>query len=311
MRLKNIDFNSINEELKMAEAAAKAIRKHLGLSSSMKLSELYDAVIAELSQLNFKIAFSKKIINIQGMGHLPSITLFNHSTDRKRGGIIFIYDEYSAAKKRELLFHEYVHIYDQSSPLYSTNHTNLFNRFMLSKQNFLENVELKTDLTTLALMIPPAQLEQNLFKFSYNIEKIVKQYSEIEKSRVLEWITLHDCFPGHYALLFIWKNGKFLFKLDEYCHAHYGSSRTFDILNVLNNSNSVAWKNLNKKVSCLQDSSVIDKEEYYCFSFYEENVHQPLPLNPGTEELVICDKLVIIGWPKKVYDVIQKLQIKP
>jgi hypothetical protein len=180
---------------------------------------------------------------------------------------------------------------------------------MLSK-DILEKIELKTNLASLALMMPFEQFGKELFGSSYRrIESVVARYSSIETSMILEWIALHDYFGGHYAILFITKNAhdqEIIFKIDEYCR----TNSNFDIMSILVNPNSIAYQSKVSRTP-LNGESVIDNKTYFCFSFYERDIQQPMPsYTSPIEQMIIVDKLMIMGWPKDTYEFIQKLEYR-
>jgi len=304
MRLNKIDNRQ--DRLKNAEIEAAKIRDALKIKLPMNLKGLFSEVKNELARLNFEVYFTEKLNNVQKYGPVNSIIIFNDPTDRTKGGYIFINIKYSMKHKLEFLFHEFIHIFDRATPNYSTNVIDENNRFMSQKAN-MEEIELRTELTTLELMMPYEQLAQELFNCSHDIENIVMKYNKIETSRVVEWIALHDYFDSHYAVLLMRKNEKGKkepLKLDEYCRIN----NKFDITNIINNKDSNAYKSIQDEIH-VKGKSTIENKSYYCYSFYEKDVKQPLlPNLPKNEEMLTCDKLIIIGWDNDVYEFVKKLE---
>jgi hypothetical protein len=306
MRIKDLD--NFQDQLKEVELEAERIRNTLNLHLPMTQDQLNGAIKSMLKRWNFNIYSTSILRNFEDYGHLPSMTIFNHPTDRSLGGHIYIYGQYPPKKRRELLLHEFVHIMDTLTPDYSTNRNDIHNGYMLSKDN-LKNVELKTELTAMALMMPAEQFVKELFDNSYNVKKIVNDYSQIETNLILKWIALHDLFSCHYADIFLVENengSRFIYKIDEYCKF----DSNFDIMNIIVNPNSIAYKSRKDRTSYDGESN-IDNRSYYCFSFYEEGIQQPLPSEKSTvEQLLNCDELMVLGWPKNTYDIMKKLKFE-
>jgi len=310
MRLKN-DINDIQTNLADAKEQAAIIRNKLGLGNkTIEDSDFFSIIVNHIKSLNFDIVYTNKLQNVKNYGHLPSITIFNEQY-KPAGGRIYIYDKYSKKKKRELFMHEVVHIYDIYSPIWSTDKTDLKNGFILSERA-LKNIEIKTELTALEVMIPIEHMQNNLFINSYDIDTIVFKYRKINTSSVLTWLTINDCFNAHFAIIFFRDNKKEnnpieMFIIDEFCR--YKS--TPNIYDIIHNINSVAYKCFEKKVPKISGESHINPKIYQCFCYYEKEVQQPLPSSINPYEIIItCDEMVIIGWSKKAFDFIKELQFK-
>jgi len=304
MRLNKIDNRQ--DRLKNAEIEAAKIRDALKIKLPMNLRSLFTEVRNELTRLNFKVHFTEKLNNVQKYGSMNSLIIFKDPTDRTKGGNIYVYNKYSQEHIRELLFHEFIHIFDKATPNYSTNVIDESNRFMSQKAN-MEEIELRTELTTLELMMPYEQFGEELFNCSHDIENIVMKYNKIETSRVVEWIALHDYFDSHYAILLMRKNEKGKkepFKLDEYCRIN----NKFDILSIINNEDSNAYKSIQDEIT-VKGKSTIENKNYYCYSFYKKDVKQPLnSIARQMEYILECDILIIIGWDNDVYEFVKKLE---
>jgi len=308
MRLKDIDFKKIQNDLLEAKKQADIIRKSLKSPKlSVKSKKFYSYIFNRLNKLNFKIIFTNKIINVSNYGHLPSLTIFKEQHNKKGGGCIYIYDKYSVSRKRELLLREFVCIHDEFKPIWTTDNNDLNNGYIL-KKTVMEAIELRTELVTLELMMPTEEFQTDLFHYSYDINKIIKIYKTVIPSTIIKWIMMHDYFNAHYALIFFIKNKEKEFKLiiDEYCR----DINTFDIMNILLNENSIAFKTRKEK-EAKSGVSIIENKNYQCFCFYEKAVQQPLPLSVSREEEVLsCDEMTVIGWSKEVFDIIKELEFK-
>jgi hypothetical protein len=91
---------------------------------------------------------------------------------------------------------------------------------------------------------------------------------------------------------------------------HNLTAASCGVLNPTANKDSVAYKSIKERKNG-QGDSFIDKDEYFCFTFYEKDVQQPLPgLEEPFDRILPTDRIAIIGWPKNVYEIIQKLQLK-
>lgn len=308
MRLKN-DIAVIRNNLTDAKRQAADIRKILGLGNkTIKDADFFSIIVNHIKALNFDIVYTNKIEYIKNHGHLPSITIFKNQYDKKAGGRIYIYDKYNKKKKRELFIHEVVHIYDVYTPTWSTDEEDLQNGFIISAR-ILKNVEVKTDLIAMELMIPIDQFQKDLFACSYKIDEIVKQYKAIKTSSLLMWLTINDYFNAHFAVLFFKNNKnenspKEIIKIDEFSR----DKDARDIYDIIYNVNSIAYKSIkNRKPE--NGESDINNKKYQCFCYYEKEMQQPLPSSIDPYEIIItCDEMVIIGWSKEAFEFIRKLQ---
>jgi hypothetical protein len=303
------EINTIQSCLSDARKQATDIRNNLKLNDLSITDKDFFLTINEcLNDLHFDIVYTNKLKNFKTYGHLPSITIFKEQYQKTNGGRIYIYDKYSEEKKRELLMHEFIHIYDNFTPTWSTDDKDSINGYMLSKLT-LNAVELKTDLISMELMMPIHQMQIDLFNCSYDINKIVHQYRAIKPSSVLRWLTIHDYFNAHFAILYFVENKSRqieIIPIDEFSR----DKSTQFIYNVIYNEKSIAYDSYTHTVPKSGESN-IDNKDYQCFCFYEKNVQQPLPSNVNPlETIMTCDEMAIVGWPKDVYDYIKQLKFK-
>jgi len=309
MRLINKELKIIQKELIDAKKQADEIREKISLGelsiSKDKSVDFFDKIRQSLHSLGFIITYTNILEEIEGYGHLSSITFFNDQLDRTKGGQICIYKNYSIKKKRELLMHEFVHIYSEL-PAWSTNIRDRNIVFMLLPAT-LKDAEMRTELASLALMMPIEKFLKDLFDCSHDIEKIVDEYGEIKTNCIIQWIILHDFAHAHYAHLFFVKDkhGKENpIKIDEY----WRDNMAFDIYNILYNEDSVAFRSRDTRYPD-KGGSTIDNRKYYCFCFYERDVQQPLPSNAvSIEKVLLLDEMVVIGWSNEVYEIVKKLR---
>jgi len=307
MRIRDIDINEIQTVLTEAKSHADNIRNKLGLPNlSASDVNFYQYINNALKALNFDVIYTGKLEEVNVHGHVPAITKFYHQTDRSHGGKIFIYNKYSERKKNELLLHEFIHIYDDFTP-WSTDNTNGENAYKLTKL-IIKAVELRTELISLALMMPIEEFQNNLLLHSYDIIKIASLYRVVKPSSIAKWLILHDDYFAHYAII-IFNNIVSESKLivDEY----HSSNTAFNIQDILYNENSIAF-NSRKCRTDISGISTIDNQSYHCFCFYENDVKHPLPSSVSKKEKTItCDEMVIIGWSKNLYDIIKNLKAQP
>jgi len=315
MRLKK-DITGIKNNLTDAKRQAADIRNILGLGEkTIEDPAFFSIIVKHLKDLNFDLVYTNKIQNITGYGHIPSITVFNEQYNKHAGGRIYIYDKYSRKKKKELFIHEVVHIYDIYTPTWSTNEKDLQNGFIISER-ILRNVEVKTDLIAMELMMPIDQTQDTLFKNSYNIDVFVDKkngkYKAINTSTVLMWLTINDYSNAHFAVLYFidtnnGNNPTEIIKIDEFCN----DKSAQDIYDIIYNKNSIAFKTILEKCPNKSGESDINNKKYQCFCYYKEEMQQPLPSSIDPYEIIItCDEMVIIGWSKEAFDFITKLQFK-
>jgi hypothetical protein len=303
MHLRN-DINDIQNILSDAKDKAANIRKAVNLEKlSIKDDEYFTLINECLVTHNFSIHYTDELIYVKEYGIIPSIIFFDHQYDKTNGGRIYIYNEYSDEKKRELLMHEFVHIYDSAYPSLSTDSKN---GYMFSYL-ILNVIELRTELISMELMMPVQQMRIDLFGCSYKINEIVKQYKDIETSTVLRWVVVHDYYNAHFAILFIVEEGrKEKYYIEEYCR----NKSAKDINNMISSDKSIAYDCIENRKSD-DGISEINNKKYKCFCYYEENIQNPLLLNVDSSNLDCqCDKMVIIGWAEDVYEDIRKLKYK-
>jgi hypothetical protein len=307
------DINKVQNILLDAKKQAAVIRDKLNLGelSLSKAAKFVSFILKLLETLNFKTSYTDIFNEIEGYGHLPSMTIFYSNEKKTAGGHIYIYKGYSVERKRELLIHEFIHIYDDTIPTWFTDSTDYINGYMLSKQA-INDVELITDLISMELMIPIQQLQIDLFDCSYDIDNIVFRYKGIKISSILRWLIIHDYYNAHFAVLYKVKNEennsniKHLLRHDEY----FRDKNAKDIYNIVFNKNSKAYECIDKKDKCKGDS-IINNKDYQCFCYYKENIPLPLPPSADQSEMVrICDEIVIIGWSQEMYEHIKKLRFK-
>jgi hypothetical protein len=150
----------------------------------------------------------------------------------------------------------------------------------------------------------------DLISFSYDILSIIKKYRFYETSTILGWITMIDIFSSHFASLLICQDKqkiRKLIKLDEY--NQYAGSRAFDIDLILEDNNTIAHKCLDN-MQDIAGESCVDGKEYYCFAFYKKDIHQPIYISNVIDSLLIYDQMTIIGWPKRVREVTERICLK-
>ena len=308
MLLNSSDFYRIQKLLTESKEYALKYRKQLSLTDlSIKDKEFFiNQIVDRILGLGFSIKFTEKL-NLTGeYGHVPSIILYN-SHDKKQGGRIFVYEKYTSRKKLELLVHELIHILDIVCSLSTTMNEDGVNKYMILETT-LEQVEERTELISLAFMMPMDQFYSDLFGCLYNINDIVNLYGAIKASSIIKWMLLNDYFHAHYALLYIKNEDKDNPEAINIVDAYRHDSNTFDINNILSNKSSIAFKSKKEKVP-KSGESLIDDKYYQCFCFYEEDVYQSFPIDgSSSKEVTQCDEMVIVGWSKDTYLFIQKLK---
>ncbi|MDR0448395.1 MAG: hypothetical protein LBH07_06985, partial [Treponema sp.] len=100
LRLKDIDFTKIQNTLMNVDNESERIRNAIGLNSlSVTQNQFFAEIEKILDNMNFKIHYTDLLQNLefngQKMGHLPSVTFYNHQYQKDLGGDIYIYDKYS------------------------------------------------------------------------------------------------------------------------------------------------------------------------------------------------------------------------
>ena len=279
---------------------------------------------------NKSIKYDRLLCNTHENQSVSGFMKFNTS-NRTEGGVIMLNPDYSREAQFEALFHEYIHIKDTSLPIYSTNDAedksaeakNRVNAYILPiyakpdsspdynamgdqyNQNF---VEFQADMRTYTLIMPQEQIKESLLKNSYNIDTVLKRYEFMEKSSVLQWITINSDRPCHFAWVMFQKDSdnNIVQKLihDSCYYDPPNDPQQFDILAVLDTPDSAAAKAAmaSKRPQAVHQRSIIKRKEYYCYAYYELDQTKIVKNDSVTDFVPInFNRLLVIGWEKAVH----------
>jgi hypothetical protein len=267
-----------------------------------KYQELYRYIIDDLKRMNFVIEYNKNI-------NVPARTVFN-TTNRINGGTIMLNPYYSRNEMLEALYYEYVHIIDYILPIYEMYEYSPEYKVMVD-QYFQNLVEFQADVRTYTLLMPPEEIMESLLKNFYNIDVVLEQFKIMEKSSVLQWITIIDNLSCHFAWVMLQKdNDNNIVRRIAHDSCYYDKQndpQEFKIQKVLETPDSAAALAL-KNRQAVQKNSIIDGKEYYCYTYYETDPAKIVRNEaiPGSV-FINYDRLLVIGWERAVYDTIQHL----
>ena len=145
--------------------------------------------------------------------------------------------------------------------------------------------------------------------YNYNINKVLEKYHYLDKSSVLQWISIVSGIPCHFAWIMLEKdnNNNIIrrWNYDNFRYDYQKDPELFDIDTVIQTPGSAAAQAIMTGKPANKKSIINGKDEYYCNAYYEANQVQFY----GTKELAPnrFDSLLVLGWEKVVYDTIQQL----
>jgi hypothetical protein len=302
-----LKHHQIQQGLAKGEMSSRRnVRVPLKLENSNRV-ELWKGILQDLKNMGFTIEYTNVLNDLRINQSVVAITVFR-TNNRNDGGTIRVNNRFPLTSKIEAIYHEYAHIKDLTLPIHTTD-KDAFNNKATFDKDYLRLIEFQADMIAYMLMMPPEQLREDLIRNSYNIDTILEKYKAFEKSSVLQWIVLTNPLPCHFAWIILQKDNKnTIARRITHDSCYYDlqiDPKQFDIEAVIAKDGSAAAEALKTKKN-VHKSSKIDNVDYYCFAYYEE----PPPLGvlqegiPGTI-LIDCDRLLIIGWAKGFYDMIQ------
>jgi len=267
-----------------------------------KYQYVYKTVLEDLKKMNFRII-------VQDEPDLKShiFTEFNSSA-KTDGGTIMLNSRLSTNEKLEALYQEYVGIIDHPLPIYETSESSPDYRVLVDK-SYQRLVEFHADVRTCMLLLPQEKLRKSLFENAYNINKILEQYEYMETDTLLQWIIINTTIPCHFAWVICQKDeNNNIVQLLIHDNCYYNPSndpQSFGIGTVLNNEDSAAARAIKSGIP-VDQYSIIDSKEYYCYAYYEANRFKEVRSDVVLDSVTInYDRLLVIGWEKAVYDTMQ------
>jgi len=275
---------------------------------SMSLRDLVSIMSDDLKSKNFDYDSTNILYDDARKHSIPGlIDLYTY--DRKDGGIVRINKDYKISNQLEAFFHEYAHIKDDSLPILPKD-INAVNRKALYNNNYLRNIEFSVDMIAHTLMIPPANLTKDLLNSRYDINNVLDIYKVYDRGSVLWWLTLNVRYPCHFAWIMFERDKMGNTKIKKICDSctfdHYSDPKPFDIETVLKHKESAASIAVElKKPECVQKISEIYGMEYYCYAYYETDMPKEMVCEMIPDYNSSIDRLLVFGWPKNYYDLIQ------
>jgi len=252
--------------------------------------EDYTVMLGELKRMNYKIVYDETL-------KFPAVTFYNTS-NRAEGGIIKLNPKISPRDQLEAMHCEYLRIVD--------------NPLRIDDDSDQKKVELRAEMRTYTLLMPKDKMAQKLREKNYNIDEILKEYDRMETSSVLQWIVLTPNIPCHFAWVMYKKdkNGNIERDLihDSCYYDGKNDPQPFNIKEVLKTPDSAAV--LAMKTGRMNKYSTIkgkDTKDYYCYAYYETGQKKEIR-NKVKSELICYDRLLVIGWEKEYYDLMQEVK---
>ena len=244
--LKTLTHKKIQRGLFRGKESAGRIRDGLGIPKNASRREVFNRITADLKSMGFKILPDEKFLNVKTNQSVPALTVFN-SKDRTKGGIIKINTLFQKSDILEALYHEYAHIKDHSLPIYSTDPNDL-NSEALYEKSYLELIEYTADMIGYTLLMPPEILIQDVRNNSYDIDSLLALYYDVEKSSILQWLTVIDIFPCHFAWILLPAGTDQIMIHDDCYYDHEFDPMTFIVraLNTVDSATHIAIDQKNK-----------------------------------------------------------------
>jgi hypothetical protein len=310
--IKGLSHDTIQQGIQNGILITKSkILETLNCNESANLQVLYTFILGDLKKMQFKIIYTDALSNIFMNQSIPAITIFN-TKDKKDGGSIKLNKNYSKPVLLEALFHEYIHIKDDSLPLFKTTQNTVINEKVydeLYKRTEMKFAEFRADMAAYALMMPPKRMQAELFGNAYDINKILETYNDFEKSSVLKWIALINPLPCHFAWLLLAKdkdnNIDKLLIHDNFYYDHISDPKLFDIDAVLANEDSAVARAIRSRAN-VHTVSNIHGIDYYCYAYYEANLVKDVIVgNMLGSQPVYYDRVLVIGWDKNILDMVR------
>jgi len=304
--LKTLTHAKIQQGLQKGLQSATKIR----IEKSLTHQELYKYILKDLKGMKYEVIYEENLYNVLNNQSVPALTVLK-TKNRKDGGTIKLNPHYRTSERLEALYHEYAHIKDFSLPIYTTD-PDEFNSKAIYDKSYLELIEYYADMIAYTLMMPPEQLKKDIEGNSYNIDKVLELYSDYEKSSVLQWITINDTFPCHFAWIMLQKNTLTIQRPhlhDDCYYDHHVDPKPFidDVLNTDDSAVSIAIRERDKLTDKkINKASVIINIPYHCYAYFEGDLSKEL-LKDGDPYSIDYDRVLVIGWAENMYNIGAKM----
>jgi hypothetical protein len=294
MRIKDLKHDEINQGLQNGIKSAKEILDILKADESTSLHDLYELILKDLDAMEYTVVYNDELMSVHKRQGIVSST-----TDKT----ICLNKDFPQEARFEALIHEYVHIRDKTLKKLTTNE-------MISNPNKYLDFDIKIDMITYTLIMPPRQIRKNLLDNKYDINIILGMYKDIEKCSVLQWLTLNSLIACHFAWVMIVKKNKQSTDKIYYDHCDYDQKtnpKQFikNIKAILGISGSAAAQAV-KKLNNVDKTTVIKEIDYKCYAYYERNLKKDICDVLLKTSTIQYDRLLVIGWQKIVYNTMER-----
>ena len=307
-QIRNLSYQTIHNNLfRAAFSVYNNILKPFKINrNTITNRELLNLISDDIKDLGFIIKMTKDtLFDEVKRRKVPGFIRLN-TQNRRDGGVIKLNETYPRPVILETLFHEYAHIKDRTLPVLpmdvdSSNVKSLYFKLNIKRAEFIAN------MIAFTLMMPPEKLRADLIESAYNIDCILEKYKDFDKCSVLWWLTLIDCYlPCHFSWIKFEtnSNNKAMQTIgDSYYYDHKSDPKPFDISTVLANKDSAAAiAKETKSREGVHKATNINGIDYYCYAYYESDLSEEAIDNP---DKVFYDRLLVIGWKKDDYDLVQ------
>jgi hypothetical protein len=294
MRIKELTHEKIKQGLLNGSKSAKEILDNLKTDESISLLDLYKLILKDLEKMEYDVVYNDELINAHKRQGIVS------STTNKT---ICLNKDFPQKARFEALIHEYVHIRDKTLKKISTTE-------MIAEPNKYLDFDIKIDMITYTLIMPPRQIKENLLDNKYDINIVLNMYKDIEKCSVLQWLTLNSLIACHFAWVMLIKKNKQGIDKIYYDHCNYDQKtnpKQFDkkIKAILDNPDSAAAQAV-KKLNNVDRTTAIKEIDYKCYAYYERNLKKDICNVLLKTNTIQYDRLLVIGWLKIVYDTMER-----
>jgi len=296
MRIKNLSDNMINQGLLKGNQAVERIYKHLNITATITLDELYNRVLDDLEG-KFDIIYYNDSVFDSSQQSIVALVKFDDGNDKKAKGEIILNQHYPEEAQIEAVFHEYIHIMEDSLPVYSLA-SNISTDSMFESET-MNNADIMADLITYTLMMRPKDIKSLLIRYKYDINKILNEYNCLEQCTVIQWIVINSLIPCHFSWSMLPNGDKNNIIHYDSCRYYRGANpQNFDIEIILNIPYSAVAESLEWSRN-IKKPTFIGGVEYQCYAYYKTNLRTDISNFKSRITTVSYDRLVVIGWKKE------------
>jgi len=210
--------------------------------------------------------------------------------------LIKLNDHYPVEAQIEAIFHEYIHIMEDSLPVYSS--ANNISTDSMYESEIMRNAEIMADLITYTLMMPPKKIKTLLRSCNYNINDILNKFSCLEQCTVIQWIVINSLIPCHFSWsLFPNGNKEDPIHYDACKYNRVTNPQRYDIEAILNIPYSAAALSLEGRKD-VNKPTIIAGNEFQCYAYYNSGLKTDVSNLAGIIKTANYDRLIVIGWTK-------------